>query len=142
MARTLGLDLFNILGKLTEEERMAREAVGKFVDQDILPIITKHFREGTFPKHLIPKIADLGLFGTSLQGYGCAGMSHTAYGVTMLELERGDSGLRSFASVQSSLVMYPIHTFGSDAQKDKWLPRMSSGGATASISGETSTPVT
>jgi glutaryl-CoA dehydrogenase len=129
MKRILGLDLFDVASRLTDEERMARDAVGRFVDQEVLPIITEHFRAGTFPHALVPKIAQLGLLGANLHGYGCAGMSHTGYGVALMELERGDSGLRSFVSVQGSLVMYPILTFGSDAQKDKWLPLMSSGKA-------------
>lgn len=129
MPRTLGLDLFDVQSLFTEEERMARDAVARFVSQDVNPIITEHFRAGTFPKALIPKIAELGLLGANLQGYGCAGMSHTGYGVALMELERGDSGLRSFVSVQGSLAMYPIHAWGSDAQKEKWLPRMAAGKA-------------
>jgi glutaryl-CoA dehydrogenase len=123
------LDLFDINAHLSDEERMAREAVARFVDNDVLPIITEHFRTGTFPNALIPKIAGLGLLGANLHGYGCAGMSNTGYGVCLMELERGDSGVRSFASVQGSLVMFPILTFGSETQKEKWLPRMAEGKA-------------
>ncbi|MEW5852960.1 MAG: acyl-CoA dehydrogenase family protein [Myxococcota bacterium] len=129
MSRVLSLDLFDIESHLTEEERMARAAVARFVDADVLPVITEHFRAGTFPDKLIPTLADLGMLGANLQGYGCAGMSHTGYGICLLELERGDSGIRSFASVQGSLVMYPILTFGSEAQKDRWLPQMAAGKA-------------
>src|SRR5206468_4131656 len=116
---------FDIQSQFSEEEQLAKAAVGRFVDQDLLPVITGHFRAGTFPDALIPKMAELGLLGANLQGYGCAGMSHTGYGLCLMELERGDSGVRSFASVQGSLVMYPILTFGSEAQKDRWLPLMS-----------------
>lgn len=127
MSRMLGLDLFGIFNHLTPEETMAREAVARFVDGDVLPVIGQHFRAGTFPKEIIGKMAHLGLLGANLQGYGCAGMSHTAYGVSLMELERGDSGVRSFASVQGSLVMFPILAFGSEAQKEKWLPRLAAG---------------
>src|ERR1700721_2418 len=98
-------------------------------DEEIIPIIEKHSREGTFPKHLVPQLGELGFFGANLQGYGCAGMSNVAYGLVTQELERGDSGLRSFVSVQSALVMYPIHSYGSAEQKEKWLPRLQSGKA-------------
>lgn len=130
MARPLlGLDLFDLTAQFTEEERMVRTAVGRFVDQDVLPIIQEHFRAGSFPAALIPKLAELGLLGANLHGYGCAGLSHTGYGVALMELERGDSGLRSFVSVQGSLAMYPIHTWGSEEQKQRWLPAMAAGKA-------------
>lgn len=119
--------LYRLDDQLSEEERAARDAVARFVDRSVLPIIGQHFREGRFPAHLVPEIASLGVLGASLQGYGCAGMSHVAYGLVLQELERGDSGLRSFASVQSSLCMYPIHTYGSEEQKARWLPQMAQG---------------
>jgi glutaryl-CoA dehydrogenase len=97
------------------------------VDEEVLPIIADHYQAGTFPEHLIPKIAEMGLLGANLEGYGCAGMNHMAYGLICQELERGDSGLRSFASVQGSLCMYPIWAFGSEAQKERWLPGMAAG---------------
>ncbi|MEE8507792.1 MAG: acyl-CoA dehydrogenase family protein, partial [Myxococcota bacterium] len=101
-----------------------------FVSKEFLPLIQEHVRkDGSFPMELVPALADLGLFGANLQGYGCAGMNNVAYGLVMQELERGDSGLRSFASVQGALVMYPIHAYGSDAQKDHWLPELAAGRA-------------
>src|SRR6476469_4665050 len=109
-------DFFDLSRHLTDEERTIRKTVRGFVDAHVLPTIADHFERGTFPTDLIPKIAELGLLGCTLQGYGCAGLSEIGYGVAMQELERGDSGIRSFASVQGGLVMYPIHTFGSDAQ--------------------------
>jgi glutaryl-CoA dehydrogenase len=121
------LDYYAIDELYTDEERMARDTVRSFVDKEILPGIGKHFTAGTFPKELIPRFGALGLLGSSLTGYGCPGMSATAYGLICQELERGDSGIRSFASVQSSLVMYPIHAFGSEAQKQRWLPGMAAG---------------
>ncbi len=121
------LDLYSIADELTDEERMIRESVARFVDQKALPIIGECFDEGRFPHELIPEIADLGLLGSSLEGYGCAGLNGVSYGLICQELERGDSGLRSFVSVQSSLCMYPIHAFGSDEQKETWLPRMAAG---------------
>lgn len=101
---------------------MVRQSVREFVDAKLLPVIREAWEEGKFPRSLIAPLAELGLFGSTLQGYGCAGMNNVAYGLCMQELERGDSGVRSFVSVQSALVMYPIHAFGSDAQKDRWLP--------------------
>ncbi|MCA9667101.1 MAG: acyl-CoA dehydrogenase family protein [Myxococcales bacterium] len=106
---------------------MVRDSVRTFVRDRVMPIIQKHYRAGTFPTELIPEIAGLGLLGPTIQGYGGAGVSHLAYGLIMQELERGDSGVRSFASVQSGLVIHPIHTFGSDAQKERWLPGLISG---------------
>lgn len=115
---------------LTDEERLVRSTVSDFVDAEILPIIEGHAREGTFPMHLVEKIGELGLFGITLpQEYGCAGMNNICYGLAMQELERGDSGVRSFASVQSSLVMYPIYTYGSEEQRQRWLPRLAKGQA-------------
>lgn len=122
-----GLDFFNIDPLLNEEERMVRDTIRQFVSDKVIPIIEKHNREATFPINLVPQIAELGVLGANIQGYGCAGLNNVAYGLIMQELERGDSGLRSFASVQGSLVMYPILSFGSDAQKDKWLPELAAG---------------
>ena len=111
------------------EEKLARQTARQFVDEEILPIIEQHNREGKFPAQLVPKMAELGIFGATLKGYGCAGMSNVEYGLVMQEIERGDSAIRSFVSVQSALVMYPIHAFGSAAQKEKWLPLMQQGKA-------------
>jgi len=115
---------------LTDEERMAREQARQFVNAEVLPIIEKHAQEQSFPRQLIPKMGELGFYGPTLpQRYGCAELSNVAYGLLMYELERGDSGIRSFASVQGSLVMFPIHAYGSEAQKDHWLPRLARGEA-------------
>jgi len=122
-------DLYNIDHLLSEEERLVRDTVRKFVRERVLPIIGEHFEAGTFPKELIPALAELGLLGMHLQGYGCAGMSAVCYGLACQELEAGDSGLRSFVSVQGSLAMFPIHAFGSEEQKQRWLPRMARGEA-------------
>jgi glutaryl-CoA dehydrogenase len=124
-----GVDYLDFDSMLNDEELLARGTARQFVDDQIIPVIEKHFRESTFPVELLPQLGDLGFFGSNLTGYGCAEMSNVAYGLVMQELERGDSGLRSFVSVQSGLVMYPIHTYGSSAQKDKWLPRLQSGKA-------------
>ena len=120
-------DFFDLTRHYTAEERSIRDSVRAFVDARILPTIAQHWEHGTFPTELIPQIAELGLLGCNLQGYGCAGLSDVGYGLAMQELERGDSGLRSFASVQGSLVMYPIHSFGSEDQKSKLLPKMAKG---------------
>ena len=125
-----GVDFLRLDGLLSDEERMARDAVREFVTREFLPLIQKHVRQdGSFPMELVPRMAELGLFGANLQGYGCAGMNNVAYGLVMQELERGDSGLRSFASVQGGLVMYPIYSYGSDEQKERWLPALASGRA-------------
>jgi glutaryl-CoA dehydrogenase len=124
-----GVDFLDFDSLLSDEEKLARQTARQFVDDEIMPIIEQYNREGKFPVQLVPQMAELGLFGASLKGYGCAGMSHVEYGLVTQELERGDSGLRSFISVQSALVMYPIHAFGSDAQKDKWLPLLQQGKA-------------
>ncbi len=124
-----GVDFLDFDSVLTDEEKLARQSARQFVDEEILPIIEQCNREGKFPTQLVPQMAELGLFGASLKGYGCAGMSNVEYGLVTQELERGDSGLRSFVSVQSALVMYPIFAFGSDAQKDKWLPLLQQGKA-------------
>src|SRR5207247_11132656 len=97
------------------------------VETEFLPVVTEHHRAGTFPLELIPKLGELGVFGATLKGYGCAGLNHVAYGLIMQELERGDSGLRSFVSVQSGLVMYPIYAYGSKEQKDYWIPKLAKG---------------
>src|SRR6266568_2831992 len=120
-------DLYNIDSLLSEEERMVRDTVRKFVNERVLPIIGEHFEAGTFPRELIPEIAGLGLLGMHLEGYGCAGLSAVCYGLACQELEAGDSGIRSFVSVQGSLAMFPIRAFGSEEQKQHWLPRMARG---------------
>ena len=130
MADFRGLDFLKLDELLSDEERLARDTVRQFVSAEFLPLVQEHVRrDGSFPMELVPKLAELGLFGANLQGYGCAGMNNVAYGLVMQELERGDSGLRSFASVQGSLVMYPIYAHGSDAQKERWLPELASGRA-------------
>ena len=121
------LDLYDIAGSLTEEERMVQDSVARLVDEKVLPIIQACFEEHRFPKELIPELAALGLLGSSIKGYDCAGLNGISYGLICQELERGDSGIRSFVSVQSSLCMYPIYAFGSEAQKQKYLPRMARG---------------
>jgi len=128
MQKFQGVDYFNADSLLSEEEILVRNTVREFVDDNVIPIIEKHNRAGTFPKDLVPKMAELGMFGSTLPAkYGCAEMNNVAYGLVMQELERGDSGVRSFASVQSALVMYPIYTFGSERHKDHWLPKLASG---------------
>jgi glutaryl-CoA dehydrogenase len=121
------LDLYDVKGLLSDEERMVQESVARFVDERVLPIIRVHFEDHTFPRELVTEIGSLGLLGSSLTGYGCAGMNAVSYGLICQELERGDSGIRSFVSVQSSLCMYPIHAFGSEEQKQRYLPRMATG---------------
>ncbi|GBF31371.1 acyl-CoA dehydrogenase [bacterium MnTg04] len=116
------LDLYDIRDQLSEDEQLVQDSVGRFVDEKVLPIIGKCFEDHRFPDELVPEMASMGLLGSSLEGYDCAGLNAVSYGLICQELERGDSGLRSFASVQSSLVMYPIHAFGSEEQKQKWLP--------------------
>ena len=129
MEKFRGVDYYGCEGLLSEEERMVRDAVRDWVEAEFLPVVAQHHRDGTFPMELVPRLGELGVFGATLQGYGCAGLNHVAYGLIMQELERGDSGLRSFASVQSGLVMYPIHRYGSEAQKARWLPALQAGGA-------------
>jgi glutaryl-CoA dehydrogenase len=121
------IDLFDVRSSLSDDEQMVQDSVGRFVDDSVLPVIRKHFEQHTFPRELVAGLADLGLLGSSLTGYGCAGMNAIAYGLICQELERGDSGIRSFVSVQSSLCMYPIHSYGSEAQREKYLPRMAKG---------------
>lgn len=128
MAGFTGVDFYNLDSLYSEEERLVRETVRTFVEEQFLPIIEEHYDEARFPFHLIKPLAELGLLGPTLpEEYGCAGMNNVAYGLIMQELERGDSGLRSFVSVQGSLVMYPIFAFGSEEQKRKWLPALASG---------------
>ncbi len=122
-----GVDYYNLDDLLTDEERMIRKTVRDFVDREALPIIEDHNAREAFPRHLIPRMAELGLFGANLKGYGCAGFNNIAYGLICQEMERGDSGLRSMVSVQGSLCMHPIHAFGSEAQKERWLPGMAAG---------------
>lgn len=125
-----GVDFLELDSLLSDEERAARDTVREFVSKEFLPCVQEHVRQdGSFPMGLVPKLAELGLFGANLSGWGCAGMNSVAYGLVMQELERGDSGLRSFASVQGGLVMYPIHTYGTEAQKDRWLPALANGTA-------------
>lgn len=120
-------DFFQVNDLFTDEERQVRDTVGRFVDERVLPIIGECFERERFPLDLVPEMAALGLFGATFHDYGCAGLSNVAYGLIMQELERGDSGVRSFASVQSGLCMYPIHRFGSEEQKQRWLPAMARG---------------
>ncbi|HYS00481.1 MAG TPA: acyl-CoA dehydrogenase family protein, partial [Gemmatimonadales bacterium] len=123
-----GVDFYDVDSLLSEEERAVRDTVRAWVDENLIPIIGEHYIEGRFPKQLVPQMAELGLFGANLpEEYGCAGLNNVAYGLIMQELERGDSGVRSFASVQGALAMYPIYAFGSDEQKRRWLPKMASG---------------
>jgi glutaryl-CoA dehydrogenase len=124
-----GVDYLLIDSQFSEQELMVRQTARRFVDERILPLIKDAFREGRFPRELIPEMAALGFLGANLEGYGCAGMSNVEYGLIMQEIERGDSGLRSFVSVQGALVMYPILQFGSEEQKTRWLPKMQSGEA-------------
>ena len=124
-----GVDYFGIADLLTEEERLVQATFRRFVDEEILPTIGRHFRDGTVDAGWSQRLGALGALGASLHGYGCAGLGSVAYGLIMQELERGDSGVRSFASVQGALVMYPIHAYGSDEQKDRWLPAMARGEA-------------
>lgn len=129
MAAFPGVDFLDLDSSFSNEELLARRTARQFVDERVLPMICKHYEEATFPLELVPQLGELGFFGANLKGYGCAELSNVAYGLVMQELERGDSGLRSFVSVQSALVMFPIYAYGSDAQKDKWLPLLQSGKA-------------
>jgi glutaryl-CoA dehydrogenase len=124
-----GVDFLEFDSLLSDEEKLARQTARQFVDKQVLPLIEQYNREAKFPVQLVPLMAELGFFGANLKGYGCAEMSNIEYGLVMQELERGDSGVRSFVSVQSALVMYPIHAYGSDAQRDKWLPLLQQGKA-------------
>jgi len=122
-----GVDFIELDSLLSEDERLVRDNTRKWVEEKIIPIIEQCNREGRFPRELVPEMGSLGFFGANLKGYGCAGMSNVEYGLVTQELERGDSGLRSFVSVQSALVMYPIYAFGSDEQKNTWLPQLAKG---------------
>jgi glutaryl-CoA dehydrogenase len=122
-----GFDFLHLDAGFSEDELLVRRTARDFVEDNLVPIIEECFREGRFPRELVPIMGELGFFGANLQGYGCAGMSNVEYGLVMQELERGDSGFRSFVSVQSALVMYPIYTFGSPEQKNQWLPALASG---------------
>ncbi|MGA3185933.1 MAG: acyl-CoA dehydrogenase family protein [Bryobacteraceae bacterium] len=129
MAKFPGVDYLLIDSQLNEQEKMVRQTARQFVDEQVIPQIRDCFRDGRFPKELIGEMGQLGFFGANLEGYGCAGMNNVEYGLVMQELERGDSGIRSFASVQGALVMYPIYAYGTEEQKQKWLPRLQSGDA-------------
>jgi len=120
-------DFYNVRALLTDQERQAQARAARFANERILPIIAECFEAGRFPSELVPEMGRLGLFGSTFKEYGCAGLSNVAYGLIMQELERGDGGIRSFASVQSSLVMYPIHRYGSEEQKQRWLPSLARG---------------
>jgi glutaryl-CoA dehydrogenase len=123
------LDLYDIRSELAEDEVMVKDTVGRFVDDRVIPLMREAFEQHSFPMELVGEVAGLGLFGSSIEGYDCAGLNGVSYGLICQELERGDSGLRSFVSVQSSLVMFPIHAYGSDEQKERWLPAMARGEA-------------
>jgi glutaryl-CoA dehydrogenase len=129
MSSFKGVDFYGVEALFSDEERMARDAARAFTDGQVLPTITAHFREGTFPASLIRQMGHLGFLGATLQGYGCSGIGPVAYGLILQELERGDSAVRSFASVQGALVMYAIHAFGSEAQRARWLPALAAGEA-------------
>ena len=121
------MDLYDIRSELSEDEAMVKDSVGRYVDEKVIPLMRDAFEKHEFPRHLIGEVAELGLLGSSIDGYDCAGLNAVSYGLICQELERGDSGLRSFVSVQSSLVMFPIHAYGSEEQKQRWLPAMARG---------------
>jgi len=123
------MDLYDLRSQLSEEEVMVKDSVSRYVDDKVIPLMREAFEKHEFPRHLITEVAELGLLGSSIEGYDCAGMNSVSYGLICQELERGDSGLRSFVSVQSSLVMFPIHAYGSEEQKQRWLPAMARGEA-------------
>ena len=123
------MDLYDIRSELSEDEVMVKDNVARFVDAEVIPLMREAFEKHEFPRHLIKEVADLGLLGSSIEGYDCAGLNSVSYGLICQELERGDSGLRSFVSVQSSLVMFPIWAYGSEEQKQRWLPAMARGEA-------------
>ena len=127
MKKFSGFDFVLVDERLSDDEKMVRDSVRAFIQDEAMPKFMEHYEQGTFPKELVQPLADLGVFGANIHGYECAGLNNVAYGLMMQELERGDSGLRSFASVQSGLVMYPIHAFGDDEQKNKWLPALAKG---------------
>ena len=123
------MDLYDLRSELSEEEIMVKDSVSRYVDDKVIPLMREAFEKHEFPHHLIGEVAELGLLGSSIEGYDCAGLNSVSYGLICQELERGDSGLRSFVSVQSSLVMFPIHAYGSEEQKQRWLPAMARGEA-------------
>ena len=123
------MDLYDLRSELSEDEIMVKDSVARYVDDKVIPLMRDAFEKHEFPRHLIGEVAELGLLGSSIEGYDCAGLNSVSYGLICQELERGDSGLRSFVSVQSSLVMYPIHAYGSEEQKQRWLPAMARGEA-------------
>src|SRR5450755_2523055 len=129
MPRFPGVDYLLIDSQLSEQELLVRQTARQFVDERVLPLVRDCFRDGRFPSELIPEMARLGFLGANLEGYGCAGMSNVEYGLIMQEIERGDSGFRSFVSVQGALVMFPIWKYGSEDQKNRWLPALQSGEA-------------
>jgi glutaryl-CoA dehydrogenase len=129
MTRFPGVDYLEFDSLLSEDELLVRQTARQFVDERILPVVRDSYRDGVFPKQLIGEMGKLGFFGANLDGYGCPGLNNVEYGLIMQELERGDSGIRSFASVQGALVMYPIYTFGSEEQKANWLPKLHAGEA-------------
>src|SRR5579872_5049499 len=124
-----GVDYMEIDSLFSDDEKLVRQSVREFVEREIIPHIEEWNRDGKSPRHLVPAMAEMGFFGANMEGYGCAGLSNVQYGLIMQELERGDSGLRSFVSVQGALVMYPIHEFGSEEQKQRWLPALQQGQA-------------
>ena len=123
------MDLYDLRSELSEEEILVKDSVSRYVDDKVIPLMREAFEKHEFPHHLIGEVAELGLLGSSIEGYDCAGLNSVSYGLICQELERGDSGLRSFVSVQSSLVMFPIHAYGSEEQKQRWLPAMARGEA-------------
>jgi glutaryl-CoA dehydrogenase len=127
MARLNPTDLYDVRSLLSEEEQMIQDTVARFVDERALPLVGEAFDQGRFPQELVPEMAAMGLLGPTIEGYGCAGLNYVSYGLICQELERADSGLRSFASVQSSLCMHPIHAYGTDEQRERWLPGMAAG---------------
>src|SRR5438270_1712919 len=129
MPRFPGVDYLQLDSLLSEQELLVRQTARQFVDDRVIPVIRDAYNTATFPRELIRQMGELGFFGANLEGYGCAGLNNVEYGLIMQELERGDSGLRSFVSVQAALVMYPIHTYGSEEQKQRWLPKLQSGEA-------------
>src|SRR5690606_36700638 len=129
MAKFDGVDFYRIDDLLSDEERAVRDAVREWVESRVLPTIEHHYEQGTFPTELVREMGEMGFLGANLDGYGCPGLNNVMYGLICQELERGDSAIRSFASVQGSLVMFPIHAYGSEEQKQKWLPKLASGEA-------------
>jgi len=129
MAKFEGVDFYHIDDLLSDEEKAIRDTVRAWADERVMPIIEKHYRDGTFPMELAREMGEMGFLGANLAGYGCPGLNNVMYGLICQELERGDSAIRSFCSVQGSLVMFPIHAYGSEAQKQKWLPRLAAGDA-------------